>query len=61
MYRKGPWLLHRLHERIGRDAFLRFVQRLQRESVGTLEGMIAALKATTDRETATWFDEMLSS
>lgn len=61
MYRKGPWLLHRLHERIGEEAFLRFVRALQRESTGTLEGMIEVLEATTDAETAARFDERLSA
>ena len=61
MYRKGPWLLHRLHERIGGEAFLRFVRALQRDGVGTLEGMIEVLRQATDAGTATWFDGRLSS
>lgn len=56
---KGPWLLHRLHERIGEDAYVRFLRALQREDVGTLQEMVRALGETTDEETARWFEEQL--
>lgn len=58
-YNKGPLLLHRLQQRIGEDRYLAFVRRLQREDVGTLEEMIATLRAVTSDETAQWFEELL--
>ncbi len=58
-YNKGPLLLHRLHERIGETNYLTFLQRLQREDVETLGGMIGVLRDVTSPETATWFDNLL--
>ena len=58
-YNKGPLLLHRLQQRIGEEAYLAFVRRLQRDDVGTLEDMLATLRAATSDETAQWFEELL--
>jgi hypothetical protein len=58
-YHKGPVLLHRLHRRIGEQEFTAFLRALQRESVGTLEGMVATLEEVAGAETAEWFEEML--
>lgn len=58
-YNKGPILLHRLQRRIGEEAYLAFARRLQREEVGTLEGMIEALKETAGLETARWLEDQL--
>lgn len=53
-YRKGPVLLHDLHERIGPDAFDRFIQTLQANSVGTIEEMLETLAEVTGEEHARW-------
>jgi len=58
-YNKGPLLLQRLHDRIGDDDYLNFLQRLQRNEVSTLEEMIATLRAVTSDETARWFKSTL--
>lgn len=58
-YNKGPVLLHQLHQRIGDADFQSFVQALQRDDVGTLDGMIATLEAVTSAETADWFQQKL--
>jgi len=58
-YEKGPVLLHQLHTRVGDATFRAFLQRLQRNEVGTLDGMVATLKQVSGPETAQWFEAKL--
>jgi aminopeptidase N len=58
-YNKGPVLLHRLHQRIGDAEFQSFVAALQRDDVGTLDGMVTTLETVTSAETADWFEAKL--
>jgi len=58
-YNKGPVLLHQLHQRIGDADFQSFVAALQRDGVGTLDGMVATLETVTSAETADWFRKKL--
>lgn len=59
--RKGPWVLHQLHERIGDENFLQFERNLQLQNVGTLEKMTEVLAESTDPELAEWFKRKLYS
>lgn len=58
-YNKGPVLLHQLHQRIGDADFQSFVRALQRDDVGTLDGMVATLETVTSAETADWFQQKM--
>lgn len=58
-YNKGPVLLHQLHRRIGEANYQSFIQALQRDGVGTIEGMVAKLETVTSAETADWFQQKL--
>ncbi len=58
-YEKGPVLLHQLRSRIGDATFQTFLRHLQRNEVGTLDGMVATLKQVSDPETAQWFEAKL--
>lgn len=58
-YVKGPLLLHDLHERIGPEAFDRFVQALQADRVGTVEDMLATLEAAAGAEHSRWLKDAM--
>lgn len=58
-YNKGPLLLHRLHQRIGKENYLAFLRHLQRADVGTLSGMLEVLGTVTSPSTADWFENKL--
>lgn len=55
MYRRGPWLLSRLEERIGTERFDRFVARYMTEGVRTTEELLERLEAVAGAEAAEWF------
>ena len=54
-YRKAPFLLSRLEERIGTDAMDRFLQRYMVERIRTTPQLLAALQNVAGAETASWF------
>ena len=60
MYRRGPWILHRLEERIGRERMDRFVARYMIEDLRTTQQLLDALKAVAGPEVETWFRQELA-
>jgi hypothetical protein len=59
-YRKAPYLLSRLEERIGTDAMDRFLQRYMVERIRTTPQLLAALQDVAGSESAAWFREELA-
>jgi hypothetical protein len=53
-YRKAPFLLSRLEERIGADKMDQFVQRYMVERIRTTPQLLAALEEVAGAETAAW-------
>ena len=60
MYRKAPYLLHRLEERIGTERFRRFFTRYMTEDVRTTPELLERLREVAGAETASWFREQLA-
>jgi aminopeptidase N len=60
MYRRGPWLLSRLEERIGTERFDRFLQRYMTEPVRTTPELLERLEAVAGAEAAQWFRDELA-
>ncbi|HJQ12281.1 MAG TPA: M1 family aminopeptidase [Gemmatimonadaceae bacterium] len=58
-YRKAPFLLSRLEERIGTDRMDRFLQRYMVERIRTTPQLLAALEEVAGAETVAWFREEL--
>ena len=54
-YRKAPFLLSRLEERIATDKMERFLQRYMVERIRTTPQLLAALEDVAGAETASWF------
>jgi len=54
-YRKAPFLLSRLEERIGADKMERFLQRYMVERIRTTPQLLVALEDVAGAETASWF------
>lgn len=59
-YRKAPFLLSRLEERIGTDEMDRFLRRYMVERIRTTPQLIAALQEVAGSEAASWFREELA-
>lgn len=59
-YRKAPFLLSRLEERIGANKMDRFLQRYMVERIRTTPQLIAALEDVAGVEAALWFSAELA-
>jgi hypothetical protein len=59
-YRKAPFLLSRLEERIGRDKMDQFLRRYMVERIRTTPQLLAALQDVAGPESASWFREELA-
>jgi hypothetical protein len=59
-YRKAPFLLSRLEERIGTDEMDRFLRRYMVERIRTTLQLLAALEDVAGFDTASWFREELA-
>jgi hypothetical protein len=59
-YRKAPFLLSRLEERIGTDAMDRFLRRYMVERIRTTPQLLAVLQDVAGSDTASWFREELA-
>ena len=59
MYRKAPWLLSRLEERIGTPAFDELLTHYMVEDVRTTRQLLARLAEIAGPETEAWFREEL--
>jgi hypothetical protein len=59
-YRKAPFLLSRLEERIGADKMDQFLQRYMVERIRTTPQLLAALQDVAGAETASWFRDELA-
>jgi hypothetical protein len=59
-YRKAPFLLSRLEERIGTDAMDRFLRRYMVGRIRTTPQLLAALQNVAGSDTAAWFREELA-
>jgi hypothetical protein len=59
-YRKAPFLLSRLEERIGTDAMDRFLRRYMVERIRTTPQLLAALQDVAGADAASWFREELA-
>jgi aminopeptidase N len=55
MYRRAPVILNRLEQRIGADAFDRFLHRYMVEDVRTTRRLIEHLREIAGEEPAEWF------
>ena len=60
MYRRAPYLLHRLEERIGKDAFDRFIARYMNGGVKTTPELLDALRDIAGAEAESWFRQELA-
>ena len=61
MYRRAPYLLHRLEERIGKEAFDRFVARYMSGDVRTTPALLDTLRDIAGPEAELWFRQELAS
>ena len=59
-YRKAPFLLSRLEERIGIDAMDRFLRRYMVERIRTTPQLLAVLQEVAGVDAASWFREELA-
>jgi hypothetical protein len=59
LYRKGPVLLHRLEERLGTEAFQRFLAALVAREVRTTEALLSTLEELTSRDVRAEFEQGL--
>jgi Peptidase family M1 domain len=59
-YRKAPFLLSRLEERIGSAKMDQFVRRYMEERIRTTPDLIAALQDVAGRDAASWFRDELA-
>lgn len=59
-YRKAPFLLSRLEERIGAEKMDQFLQRYMKERIRTTPQLIAAIRDVAGAETASWFSAELA-
>lgn len=59
-YKKGPWFLHRLRERIGEPTFDRLLRRYALDPIGTTPAFLDVLAELTDRDTREWAIEQLA-
>ena len=59
MYRRAPYLLHRLEERIGKEAFDRFIARYMSGGVRTTPALLDTLRDIAGPEAERWFREAL--
>ncbi len=55
MYRRAPYLLSRLEERIGAEGFARFVARYMTEGAATTPRLLEHLSVAAGAEAAEWF------
>ena len=60
MYRRAPYLLHRLEGRIGTERFRQFLTRYMTEDVRTTPELLERLREVAGAETARWFREQLA-
>lgn len=60
MYRRGPWLLSRLEQRIGTERFDRFLQAYMTEHVRTTPELLRRLESVAGQEAARWFGDELA-
>ena len=60
MYRRGPWALHRLEERVGTQRMDRFVGRYMVQDIRTTEQLLDALETVAGAEAEAWFREELA-
>jgi hypothetical protein len=60
MYRRGPWLLSRLEERIGTERFDRFLQAYMTEHLRTTPELLQRLESIAGAEAARWFRDELA-
>jgi hypothetical protein len=61
MYRRGPWLLSRLEERIGTELFERLMKRYMTEGVRTTPELLERLEAVAGRDAGNWFRAELAN
>ncbi len=61
MYRRAPWLLARLEERIGVELFARFLARVMVARARTTPQMLDVLEAEAGAEAAEWFEGELAA
>lgn len=61
MYRRAPYLLYRLEERIGTERFDRFLVRYMTEGVRTTPELLERLGDVAGAEAERWFREELAS
>ncbi|HXN76718.1 MAG TPA: M1 family aminopeptidase [Gemmatimonadaceae bacterium] len=59
-YRKAPFLLTRLEERIGTDTMDRFLRRYMVERIRTTPQLLAVLQDVAGADAASWFREELA-
>ena len=59
-YRKAPFLLSRLEERIGRDKMDEFLRRYMVQRIRTTPQLLAALQDVAGSDAASWFREELA-
>ncbi len=60
MYSRGPFLLYRLEERIGRERFARFLARYMTEGVRTTPELLDRLRDVAGAEAERWFRDELA-
>jgi hypothetical protein len=59
-YRKAPFLLSRLEDRIGTDVMDRFLRRYMVERISTTPRLLTVLQEVAGADTASWFREELA-
>lgn len=59
-YKKGPWFLHRLRERIGADDFDRLLTRYALDPVNTTPGLLRAIETIAGSEAGQWASAQLA-
>lgn len=60
MYRRGPWLLSRLEERIGTERFDEFLRRYMTGHVRTTPELLERLESVAGASAAQWFRDELA-
>jgi hypothetical protein len=60
MYRRSPWLLHLLEERIGAERFGRFLTSYMVDGASTTPVLLAQLRAAAGADAEGWFREELA-
>jgi hypothetical protein len=61
LYSKGPVLLKKLEDRMGREEFNRFCSQVFSRDISSTSDFLGLLEASEDRHTRSWFEELLKT